>query len=861
MSRVGTGSLVAVVTTVSTLAHAGVLPMPGFNIYDSPASYVAGDVDGDGVPDLVWPRGYDLAFAFGRGDGTFDGTYTLPTGVYVEAFRLAFADLDGDGINDLVASNIGAGSVSVLLTRGRLAYDTSTVAVPTTGDNANLVVGDFNADGKLDVVTSDICFLAGGPGGSLTAGAACASPVVGDHFVSLSAGDFDGDGRLDVARMGFRSSALQVFRGRGDGTFESPATTGLPFPLSTIEVADLDRDGRADLLGDGYQRGSVLVARSLGAGGFAISTLDSPPDFIAGVAIADVDGDGVPDVLRSSSSDGRVWMYRGSGDGSFGAPTPTDVGRIPGRLLVSDIDGDSDPDLIVLGATWGLAVRNVAGRLTGQTAVPAPDYAHGIAAADFNGDGLADIAISTDRGVTLLPGSAAGGSGAPIDTAVGPLDLRVVTGDFDGDGRPDLLAVASSIVYGYGPVVLTSNTDGTFTPHEAVPGFPAGKLLVADFDGDGRLDQAWFDSGLFRIARGRGDGTFEPPWLTYEVRQSDVEGFTAGDFDGDGRSDIAFAEYVPGSGNVLDIFWGQSDGTVTRGPRTFTFGLFTGAAIAADFDVDGRIDLAVSGAFFRGHGDGTFDIEAADFLSTTFNAFALDVDGDGNLDVVSAWTGSSTGLELDISLGDGNGNFTEERERSGSGMSIPGTMAVGDFDHDGRPDFALAFDRYPPAVLILPNLARPANQPPLAAAGMEQTLEVLVPVRHAGHARRLRVLGPRRGSPDLPLERSRRRPRHPRPGGVRRPLPVRRHHRHPGRRRRQGHRHRDDRRARRRHHLALGHDHGAARRRLLRALGAAHRRDGRLHGRLLGGARSLLRAGPWARLPGAWRSHGRPFRP
>lgn len=327
------------------------------------------------------------------------------------------------------------------------------------------------------------------------------------------------------------------------------------------------------------------------------------------VAVGDFNGDGHQDLVVVNYSNegltvfgtGYVSVLLNLGDGTFGPQTRFASGSFPCSVAVGDFDGDGHQDLVVANAgsihgdlgdismfpghgdgTFGPKFRMVVG--TGLS------Y---LTVGDFNGDGRPDLIEDTYvRGTSLLLGNGAGA--LAFKTGI---DAHIfASGDFNADGRRDLVVSNGSS----GPSVVLGQGDGTFgppTPAGGMESYPAS-IAVGDVNGDGRQDLVAAIPGSHEVSvlLGLGDGTFGPERRFGEVDDS-ARSVVIGDFNGDGYQDLAMANYGHyGTGRDVSVLSGRGDGTfgffgsqtrleVGDGPISIAVG---------DFNSDGCQDLAVA---------------------------------------------------------------------------------------------------------------------------------------------------------------------------------------------------------------------------------------------------------------------------
>lgn len=277
---------------------------------------------------------------------------------------VAAVDLDGDGATDVLGTYDGPlGSISITV-RGRCGAGLADELVPTNlpsdvYDGSSPALGDFDGDGKVDLVVAtlnDTVELFPGLGDG-TFGAPISTAVTKPFAVA--AADFDGDGRLDLA-VAFANglpSELAVFLGRGPrGQFEMQTAVeiGSNSP-GALYAGDLDGDGIPDVIA-GVYTGAPTVFRGDRQGHLTqVTTLDSTEHGYT-LFSGDFDHDGRPDVLVCSITGERCIQQLGHGDGTF-----TETLSIPLVLASGDLDGDGFPDVVDLD---GIDISQSGGGLT-----------------------------------------------------------------------------------------------------------------------------------------------------------------------------------------------------------------------------------------------------------------------------------------------------------------------------------------------------------------------------------------------------------------------------------------------------------------------------------------------------------------
>ena len=647
----------------------GVLLGNGDGTFQSPVSYSTGgfdaqsvavaDVNGDGKPDLVIANRCTsssdcslgkVGVLLGNGDGTFPPAISY--GSHGSAAAVAIADVNADGKPDVLVANYCAysgncnGSVGVLLGNGNGTFQT--VVTYTTGgsDAYSVTVADVNGDSKPDLLVASYC----------ANGSNC-------------------------------NGTVGVLLGNGDGTFQTPvsySTGGLN--AYSVAVADVNDDGKPDLL---VTNDSAVSSAGIGVLGVLLGNGDgsfqtamsyaSGGEHARSVAVVDVNGDGKPDLLVANISDGNdgggLGVLLGSGDGTFQAAPVYSSGGGSGAtsVTVADVNGDGKPDLIVASFCTGgviticptgvVAVLPGSGDGSFPTAVVYNSGGVGassVAVADVNGDSKPDLIVANqcisssscnNSSVGVLLGNGDGTFQSAVSYSLSEDSPTVAVADVNGDGKPDLIVTndcGTTCTKG-GIGVLLGNGNGTFQTavSYSTGGLDTYAVVVADVNGDGKPDLLvgnqctdidCSSNGDVGVLLGNGDGTFQSA-VTYGSGGQASNSLAVADVNGDGKLDLlvgnrcAISNCGSGSNGVLAVLLGNSDGSFQRPVLTNTPTINGGQLAIADFNGDGKLDVASGGSGFLllGNGDGTFQpyvlLGAAGAIATA------DFNGDGSPDV------------------------------------------------------------------------------------------------------------------------------------------------------------------------------------------------------------------------------------
>ncbi len=324
-------------------------PVPATDLTSNIASAV-GDLNRDGIPDLVVVTSIQACAYLGNGDGTFRQSW-CGSGGYNYPYLLAIvviADFNGDGIPDLAVTDPGTGNFNPMLFNGNGdgTFTASANYPPEIYFPVALAAADMNLDGTPDLVSygDSIEVSLGNADGTfwLTYGASAAFPA---GAASLVVADFNADGKPDIAIAGNDPANVTIFLGNGDGSLQSPTNFPAGANPTLMVTADFNHDGKPDLaVITGAPTSGLSILLGNGNGSLQAPLTYSVPSGVTSIATGDFNGDGNLDVVVNNNS--IVSVYYGNGDGTFQSPVDTTY-PLP-YLAVGDFNSDGRTDLVGL---------------------------------------------------------------------------------------------------------------------------------------------------------------------------------------------------------------------------------------------------------------------------------------------------------------------------------------------------------------------------------------------------------------------------------------------------------------------------------------------------------------------------------
>jgi len=504
---------------------------------------VTADFNEDGILDLAVTAMNDNAINIllgngsgGRGDGTFASRVAYTTGATpVSAFP---ADLNGDGILDLLVAEWGTGGMSVMYGNGASGRGNGTFGqrqffASATQPTAAVAL-EADGDNILDLASSNygpdnVTVLRGRGSGSRPDASFYffASLATGSQAKALLASDFNGDNILDLVLGAGANPKLRFYTGgggggRGNATFTSSWSSNAGQDVSAQDSGDVNGDRIADVVTTDTVQKKLRFYFQNGSSAQGNGTFVEGPNYntsgsLRRVKLADVNRDGILDLIWNEQP-GGLGLRLGLGSagvpsGTFGSATLVAAGSTPEGLAVGDLNRDGLSDAVVTDSS-GNAVKVFLGQSSGSFTLSgslgAGTMPVEVVLFDLNNDGALDLAVANknSHNLSVYLGQGDGSFGAEVRYATGNSPVAVIAARLNDDQHADLVTANASGTLS----VLLGSGGGAFGSASSISvgGTPAA-LALGNFDWDGKLDAAVVDPSANQIIILRGGGVCTAP--------------------------------------------------------------------------------------------------------------------------------------------------------------------------------------------------------------------------------------------------------------------------------------------------------------------------------------------------------------
>jgi len=364
-------------------------------------SLVAGDLDRDGDLDFVdQADGQPIKVYLGSlsaswGDMEFYSALNVFGNYAVQ--DLAVGDIDGDGILEIITATNGGNPV--YSNNGDGTFSTTGQALGS-GDTRTLKLGDVDGDGDLDFVTGN---FSGGNKVWINNGAGTFSDsgqsLGNSPTLSVALGDLDKDGDLDMVTGNYLNNLSLIWENTGNGSFSTNGQSLGSSDTRVIALGDVDGDGDLDIVVGNYSGQETLIWENDGTGAFSTNGQSLGTTAVVAIALADVDGDSDLDVLLGNEGSAAKSVWRNNGSGIF-----TDTGQSLGSgptysFAVADVDGDGDLDFASgYGGLDDLWLNNSSGTFSSSGLTFSNGGSQSMIFVDVNRDGALDLVIGKGGG-------------------------------------------------------------------------------------------------------------------------------------------------------------------------------------------------------------------------------------------------------------------------------------------------------------------------------------------------------------------------------------------------------------------------------------------------------------------------------
>jgi hypothetical protein len=473
--------------------------------------YVAtGDLNGDGVLDVVTSNYYSTSMSvlLGRATGGFDTAVAYSLVNAINPAQLALADVNQDGKLDVVVTT--QSNLVVLLGTGTGTLGVARPYALGTNNGFGMKLYDVTRDGILDAVvagTSNRVSVL--PGTAAGAFGPSTLYMAGSSLRGVSLGDFNHDGRADMVVSDADQPNVYVLLGKAIGGFADPVSYPTGRTSYFVETADLNRDGQLDILVSGNQNTSVGVLNGRADGTFgAVVTYPviptaSPNNFLTGLAVGDVNGDGYPDVVVDDANNRKVYALPGSSTGTLGAAVPFGAGDFAYEVKLADLNRDGKLDIVLANGGYGvntvgtllnttvyynsptLTALNPTSGPVGTSVTLTGTNLTGVASVQFNGTAATTFTVVDATTLTAT---------VPAGATTGPVTVTAPTGTATGPSftvtYPDLVIdnTTTSVVEGiYNSITVRNGGRALLTGNVVVNSFVLVQGENSQFDANNNM--------------------------------------------------------------------------------------------------------------------------------------------------------------------------------------------------------------------------------------------------------------------------------------------------------------------------------------------------------------------------------------
>ncbi|CAF3807942.1 unnamed protein product, partial [Rotaria sp. Silwood1] len=592
-------------------------------------SIAVGDFNNDSRLDIAVTNSgtNNIGVLLGYSNGTFTSSMTYSTGIDSNPVAIALGDFNNDNQLDIAVANHGTENVAILIGYGNGSFS-SPVTCSTGIDSGPkaIAIGDFNNDGRLDIVVANPgwhnvgAFLGYGNGtGADNLGiffgygdATFWSQTIyaagdGSGPISIAVGDFNSDNRTDIAVANQKASTVGVFLAFINTSFEynTACSTGSAAHPEAIAVSDLTNDGEIDVVVGNHGTHSIDVLFRYENGSFSTKTVYSEDltFYPACIVLSDFNNDSHLDIAIANSVGDDIYLLFGEENETFVNYTTysTGMGSNPQSITIGDFNNDYRPDIVVANSGTGSVGVLLSGDSVDFESVRAfstrsGSKPHGLAVGDFNNDGRLDITVANngDANIGFFFGVGDGNfsnqSTVSLDEGIYPQEVDV--GDFNNDNQLDVVVTTNMLPAPI--IVLLGNGNGSFQIKMTSGAPRADVVRVGDFNSDGRLDI--IVNNLYNkavsVLLGDGNGSFGNILIYPNSDNSDTHGLAVGDFNNDGWLDFSVAY---SDAHSIAVCFGYGDGSFSN-QRTYLTDIDSNpfALAVADFNDDGQLDIVVA---------------------------------------------------------------------------------------------------------------------------------------------------------------------------------------------------------------------------------------------------------------------------